>query len=117
MSIDPDNPGHLTVTTTAYDRKVAGVVSGAGDVDTGLILHQEGVLEGDAVVAIAGRVYVLADATGGPIVPGDLLTTSGRAGHAMKASDLDRAQGAVIGKAMTGLESGTGLVLVLINLQ
>lgn len=117
MVIDPDNPGHLTISTIAYDRKVAGVVSGAGDVDTGLILHQEGVLEGDAVVAIAGRVYVMAEALANPIEPGDLLTTSALAGHVMKAEDLERAQGAIIGKAMTGLASGTGLVLVLINLQ
>ena len=117
MVIDPDNPGHLTPATTAYDRKVAGVVSGAGDVKTGLVLHQEGVLEGDTVVAIAGRVYVRAEALSGPIAPGDMLTTSNLPGHAMAAADFDRAQGAVIGKAMTGLESGTGLVLVLINLQ
>ena len=117
MSIDPANPGHLTVSSKSYDRKVAGVVSGAGDVATGLVLHQEGVLEGDTVVAIAGRVYVKADATSGPIVPGDLLTTADRPGYAMVATDDDRSHGAVIGKAMTGLESGTGLVLVLINLQ
>jgi hypothetical protein len=117
MSIDPANPGHLTASSEAYDRKVAGVVSGAGDVATGLVLHQEGVLEGDTVVAIAGRVYVRADATSGPIVPGDLLTTSDRPGYAMAARDDSRSHGAVIGKAMTGLESGTGLVLVLINLQ
>lgn len=117
MIIDADNPGHLTPSTVAYDRKVAGVVSGAGDVATGLVLHQAGVLEGDTVVAIAGRVYVRAEALSGPIAPGDLLTTSDRPGYAMAAIDHDRAQGAVIGKAMTGLESGTGLVLVLINLQ
>jgi hypothetical protein len=117
MVIDADNPGHLTPATTAYDRKVAGVVSGAGDVETGLVLHQDGVLEGDTVVAIAGRVYVRAEARSGPIAPGDLLTTSDLPGYAMAATDYDRAQGAVIGKAMTGLESGTGLVLVLINLQ
>jgi hypothetical protein len=35
----------------------------------------------------------------------------------MKATDRDRRHGAVIGKAMTGLESGEGLVLVLVNLQ
>lgn len=55
MVIDPDNPGHLMISTAAYDRKVAGVISGAGDVATGLVLHQEGVLEGDAVVAIGGQ--------------------------------------------------------------
>jgi hypothetical protein len=35
----------------------------------------------------------------------------------MKATDRDRAHGAIIGKAMTGLDSRTGLVLVLVNLQ
>ena len=117
MVIDPDNPGHLMPGHSAYDRKVAGVVSGAGDVQAGLTLHQEGVLEGDTIVAIAGRVYVLADAGNGAIEPGDLLTTSDMPGHAMKATDLDLAQGAVLGKAMTALDSGTGLVLVLVNLQ
>ena len=117
MVIDPDNPGHLMPSNSAYDRKVAGVVSGAGDVQPGLTLHQEGVLEGDTVVAIAGRVYVMADASNGAIAPGDLLTTSNTPGHVMKATDLDLAQGAIIGKAMTELESGTGLVLLLVNLQ
>ena len=36
---------------------------------------------------------------------------------AMVASDPTRRQGAVLGKAMTGLESGRGLVLVLVTLQ
>jgi hypothetical protein len=35
----------------------------------------------------------------------------------MKATDPDRSHGAIIGKAMTRLDSGTGLVLVLVNLQ
>ena len=51
------------------------------------------------------------------IQPGDMLTTSGTPGHAMKAIDRERAFGAVIGKAMTGLSEGKGLVLVLVNLQ
>ncbi len=117
MVIDPENPGHLTAATTAYDTKVAGVVSGAGDIETGMVLSQEGVLEGDTVVAIAGRVYVRAEALSSPIAPGDMLTTSDLPGYAMAVTDYERAHGTVIGKAMTGLESGTGLVLVLINLQ
>ena len=48
---------------------------------------------------------------------GDLLTSSSRAGHAMRADDPERAFGAVIGKAMTPLADGDGLVLVLVNLQ
>lgn len=35
----------------------------------------------------------------------------------MKVSDFQKAQGAIIGKAMTGLEGGDGMVLVLVNLQ
>jgi len=68
-------------------------------------------------VALTGRVYCLVDATYGPIAPGDLLTTSDTPGHAMKASDHVRAQGAILGKAMGHLETGRGLVLVLVGLQ
>jgi hypothetical protein len=35
----------------------------------------------------------------------------------MRADDVNRSFGSVIGKAMTPLEDGTGLVLVLVNLQ
>ena len=49
--------------------------------------------------------------------PGDRLTTASLAGHAMKAADAQRAAGAVLGKAMTSLDEGTGLVLVLVDLQ
>ncbi|HLF26358.1 MAG TPA: hypothetical protein VJG32_08480 [Anaerolineae bacterium] len=117
MIIDAAEPGHLTISTQAYDTKVAGIVSGAGGVQPGLTLQQEGVMEGDTEVAIAGRVYVKATAINGAIQPGDLLTTSDLPGHAMKATDRERSPGAIIGKAMTGLDAGEGLVLVLVNLQ
>ncbi|MCA9756923.1 MAG: hypothetical protein KDA27_14050 [Candidatus Eisenbacteria bacterium] len=115
--IDPLQPGHLTLCTQPYDRRVAGVVSGAGGVEPGLTMRQEGVTQAGHAVALTGRAYALATASGGPIAPGDLLTTSSVPGHAMKANDLERSPGAVIGKAMSSLESGTGLVLVLVNLQ
>jgi hypothetical protein len=35
----------------------------------------------------------------------------------MKASDLTRSHGAIIGKAMTSLGTGRGMVMVLVNLQ
>ncbi len=115
--IDEEHPGQLAMSRTAYDTKVAGIVSGAGGVKPGLRLHQDGVLEGDHHVALSGRVYVKADASSGAIKPGDLLTTSDTPGHAMKVSQHGEAQGAILGKAMTGLDSGTGLVLVLVTLQ
>jgi len=115
--IDEDNPGQLKLSHQAYDKRVAGVVSGAGGINPGLTLTQEGVMEGGQNVALSGRVYALATAANGSIKPGDLLTTSDVPGHAMKATDFVRWQGAVIGKAMSSLEKGEGLVLVLVNLQ
>jgi hypothetical protein len=115
--IDDENPGALKLSDQPYDRRVAGVVSGAGGIKTGLTLSQEGVLEDGKNVALAGRVYVKATSTNGPIKPGDLLTTSGVPGYAMKVTNYDRSHGAVIGKAMSSLEEDTGLVLVLVSLQ
>jgi hypothetical protein len=115
--IDEEHPGQLKLSTEPYDRRVAGVISGAGGVKPGLSLSQQGMVEGDQHVALTGRVYVQADTSSGPIRPGDLLTTSATPGHAMRVTDFARAQGAILGKAMTGLEEGTGLVLVLVTLQ
>lgn len=117
LVIDGDHPGQVKPSSGAYDTAVVGVVSGANGVQPGLTLHQAGVLEGETQVAIAGRVYVMAEANSAPIRPGDLLTTSRLPGHAMKATDRERAYGAVIGKALTGLDAGTGFVLVVVNLQ
>ena len=117
LVIDPDHPGDLMLSSTPYDTRVAGVASGAGGIDPGLRLRQEGVADGDVPVAMAGRVYVRASAENGAIRPGDMLTTAALAGHAMRASDPARSFGAVIGKAMSALDEGTGLVLVLVNLQ
>jgi hypothetical protein len=115
--IDDEYPGRLKRSTHAYDRHVAGIVSGANGINPGISLHQEGVVEGGQNVALSGRVYVEADVSGGAIEPGDLLTTSDVPGHAMKAADYVRAQGAILGKAMGSLRSGQGMLLVLVTLQ
>jgi len=118
VSIDAQNPGKLVVCSQAYDRKVAGIISGAGGIATGMLMGQHGsTADGSTPVALAGRVYCLVDASHGAIEPGDLLTTSDARGHAMKVTDHAKAQGAIIGKAMTALASGRGLVLVLVTLQ
>ena len=118
VCIDPKDPGKLLLSTTAYDRTVAGIVSGAGDVKPGMRMSQRGTAaDGLHPVALTGRVYVKADASAGAIVPGDLLTTAERPGHAMKVLDHSRAQGAILGKAMSSLDAGQGLVMVLVSLQ
>lgn len=115
--IDEENPGHLKLSEQPYDARVAGIVSGANGINPGIQMHQQGLLEGGKNVALTGRVYVQADASNGPIKPGDLLTSSTIPGHAMKVSDHAKAQGAILGKAMTGLREGQGMVLVLVTLQ
>jgi len=118
VAIDPEKPGQLCLAKGAYNRKVAGVVSGANDLHAGTVLGNLPGLEKATPIALSGRVWVYCDATEHAIEPGDLLTTAERPGHAMAVQDFSKAHGAVLGKAMTGLEKGkTGLVLVLINLQ
>ena len=96
--IDEKNPGHLKLSEQAYDHRVAGIISGANGIQPGLTLSQQGVAENGQHVALSGRVYCLADASNGPIHPGDLLTTSERAGHAMKVTDHAQAQGAILAR-------------------
>jgi hypothetical protein len=115
--IDETQPGRLKLSEQPYDTRVAGIISGAGGVNSGLTLSQQGVLEGGQNVALSGRVYALANATESPIKPGDLLTTSATPGHCMKATDRERRAGAILGKAMSSLPEGKGLVLVLVSLQ
>jgi hypothetical protein len=118
VSIDPDAPGKLVISSQVYDHKVAGIISGAGGVRPGMLMSQSGLVsDGDHPVALTGRVYCWADASYGPIAPGDLLTTSDNPGHAMKVTDYAKAQGAVLGKAMGALKQGKGLVLALVTLQ
>ena len=118
VCIDSENPGALTVSDKAYDPTVAGIISGAGGIKPGMLMGQAGsVSDGQYAVALTGRVYCLADAMYGKIKPGDLLTTSDTPGHAMKATDYAKAQGAIIGKAMSSLQDGKGIVLVLVSLQ
>jgi hypothetical protein len=118
VCIDPESPGNLVVSKKTYDRTVAGIVSGAGGVKPGMLMGQKGTkADGEHPVAMTGRVYCRADASNGAIRPGDLLTTSQTPGHAMKVTDYNKAQGAIIGKAMDSLDEGTGLVLVLVSLQ
>ena len=115
--IDDQHPGQLKLSDQPYDTRVAGVVSGANGIHPGIQMQQQGLLGGGRNVALSGRVYVRADASYGTIRPGDFLTTSATPGYAMKVTDHVRAQGAILGKAMTGLSDGTGMVLVLVTLQ
>lgn len=119
LSVMSDGSAKLQIADKAYDSKVVGVISGANGVSPGLMLQQKGVeaVDGDYPIAITGRVYVKADATKYGIKAGDLLTTSAMKGYAMKVKSYKKAQGAIIGKALTDLNEGTGMVLVLLGVK
>lgn len=101
----------------AYDRKVAGVVSGAGDYRSAIVLDKERTDSSRLPVALMGKVCCKVDAHYSPIEVGDLLTTSPTPGYAMKAVDPLRVFGSVIGKALRPLQAGQGIIPILIALQ
>jgi hypothetical protein len=119
MVLDEDET--LRLCDRGYDRKVAGVISGAGDFRPGLILagYKDAGNSSHASMplALVGRVHCKVDAEYGPVEAGDLLTSSPTIGHAMKAADPVQSFGAVIGKALRPLKSGRGLVPILVALQ
>lgn len=112
-----DEGGGIRQSTTAYDKKVAGVVSGAGNLKPGLVLDKKDEATNRIPLALMGKVYCKVDAQYAPIEVGDLLTTSSTPGHAMKATDPTKAFGTVIGKALQPLAEGQDLIPILIALQ
>jgi hypothetical protein len=108
--------GSLRQSSEPYSKRVAGVVSGAGDYRPGVVLDRRPDGRDRVPIALVGKVYCKVDATEYPVEVGDLLTTSAIAGHAMKATDAGRAFGAVIGKALSPLSGGSGLIPVLVGL-
>jgi hypothetical protein len=92
-------------TTEAYSKLAAGIVSTNPTIVMGL---EEGV-----PIALSGIVPTKVI---GHVEPGDLLTTSTTAGHAMACEDYERCQGSIIGKAMESNEEGVGVVTALVML-
>ena len=109
--------GRLQPSERDYDKRVAGVVSGAGDYRPGLTLDARATGRERVPVALMGKVFCRADARRGAIGVGDMLTTSATPGHAMKATDPLLSFGSVIGKALAPLGAGRGLIPVLATLR
>lgn len=112
MVVVIDDEGRIRPCASDYDTRVAGVVSGAGGVKPAIVLDRH---DGGAPVALMGKLWVLADASDGPIRCGDLLTTSSTPGHARRVTDPASAIGSIVGKALTDLAGGTGFVRALVS--
>jgi hypothetical protein len=109
--------GTLRESHKAYDKRVAGVIAGAGNYRPGMVLDRIASQVNRKPVALFGKVYCKVDARYSPIEVGDLLTTSATPGYAMKAEDPARSFGAVIGKALQPLKEGGALIPILVSLQ
>lgn len=109
--------GALEPSQLAYDKRVAGVVSGAGEYKPGIVLDKKNDDRPRNPVALLGKVFCKVDASQGAIEVGDLLTTSTIPGHAMKVLNPAKALGTIIGKALQPLSTGRGLIPILIALQ
>ena len=117
LAIDTEGPeGRIRLARKVADIAVFGIVSA----EAGVILGEGSPGEdagagGDfwVPVAVAGLALAKVDASYGVIRPGDLLVSSATPGHAMKAPDVV-VVGTVIGKALEPLESGTGLIKMLV---
>ncbi len=147
LALDPDKPGFLMLARDARDRGVIGVVpsdpgillgSGidrmlASDPELAMRIQESrtdgdmdaearhwrqlesGFAQSHAAVAMSGTVLTKADAGYGAIRAGDLLTASPTRGHAMRSDDP--MPGSIIGKAIESLESGTGVIRIVVMLR
>ena len=119
MSVDALGGGGLRPSATAYDRKVVGVISGAGDFRHAMLIGSREDGSYDLPVALSGQVYVRVSVENGPISPGDLLVSSSSGGVAMAATETERSFGAVLGKAMQAYagEDPEGLIRMLVMVR
>jgi hypothetical protein len=117
LVIDPNAPGKFLKANQAYSTLVAGIYS----TKPGFVGRKQPptpeTIATEVSMAMVGRVPAKVTAENGPIKVGDLLVASSMSGRAMKGTDRNLLTGAVIGKALGALDSGTGVIEVLVTLQ
>ena len=115
LVIDPKTPSEFRKSAEPYSTSVAGIYSTRpGTLGRRQITPKR---PDEVPMAIMGIVPTKVTAENGPISPGDLLVSSSQSAYAMKGTDRSRMLGAVVGKAMGSLDSGTGVIEVLVTLQ
>lgn len=115
LILDPS--GALKESEGAYDKKVVGVVAGAGHYRPAMVLDNAPSEKTRVVVSLMGKAFCKVDASYGAISVGDLLTSSPEPGHAMLADSPERSFGTVVGKALSPWPSGKGMIPILLALQ
>jgi hypothetical protein len=129
LVIDPLNPRSLVKSATPRSKLVAGIYSTkpgfvgserdwdklAGKETASYTPAEMAEQFNEIPLAVVGIVPCKVSAENGTIRPGDLLVTSSTPGHAMR--DDNPQNGTVLGKALGSLDSGTGVIKVLVTLQ
>jgi hypothetical protein len=117
LAVDPDHPARFIKASERYSTSVAGIYS----TKPGLIGRRQTtdpkLASTEVPMAMIGVVPTKVSAENGPIHPGDVLVTSSTSGRAMKGTDRGLFAGAIVGKALGSLNSGTGVIEVLVLLQ
>ena len=115
LVIDPNTPGKFLKSAAPYSTSVSGIYS----TKPGTLGRRQTTAQSpdEVPMAVVGIVPAKVSAENGAVHPGDLLVSSSKIGYAMKGTDRSLLTGAVIGKAMGNLDSGTGVIEVLVTLQ
>jgi hypothetical protein len=117
LVVDPDHPGHFLKASERYSTLVAGIYS----TKPGMIGRRQTIdpklASTEIPMAMVGVVPTKVSTENGSIHPGDILVTSSTSGRAMKGTDRSLFAGAIVGKALGPLDSGSGVIEVLVSLQ
>jgi len=111
--LDEEEEKKIKKSSHSYSALVVGVVSTNPNMTMGVL--EDNSNEDHPPVALLGRVPTKVTAENGPIKIGDLIVSSSKPGYGMRCDNYDKCQGAVVGKATENLESGEGMIEVLIK--
>ena len=117
LVIDPASEGKFLKSSAPYSTAVTGIYSTKPGLVGRRQLTARANMKIEVPMAMIGIVPTKVSAENGPIKPGDLLVTSSKVGYAMRGTDHNQMLGAVIGKAIGHLDSGTGVIEAVVTLQ
>ncbi|MCB1581923.1 MAG: hypothetical protein KDI92_02590 [Xanthomonadales bacterium] len=109
-----DEMGHLSLSTEAYQKNLAGVYSTKPAFMGGVQSDESD--QNKVPLAVVGIIPVKVTTENGTIKPGDMLTSSNTAGYAMRA-DANAPNGTIIGKALGTMADDKGQVQMFVILQ
>ncbi|MFH0923963.1 MAG: hypothetical protein V1825_04485 [Candidatus Falkowbacteria bacterium] len=111
--LDKDNEMSIKKSDKAYSAMVIGVISTNPNLTMGTFKYSND--KDYPPVALLGRVPTKVIVENGSIEIGDNIVSSSKPGYGMRCDDYDKCKGAIIGKALQKLDSGEGIIEVLIK--